>query len=314
MPSFKQLESPNLDPVVYSSGKALLDWLGWCLATVEVAFGTPRNSPSAWKAWLATSRKHQDQDFPVGVYFPIWYSWWGTVDGVYDNWGHVVIGYVNPDTGVLNTWSAPYTHKPYFDTFSDLNLGGHYKGISFVGWSEDLAGMQLIEALPDAPPAPVHPYTVETIVPKQMASSSDVTKWNLDDTSWPQFGTNTVGTLSAGTPITVVAIAHHKLGGNYYMEDPNVSAGYNEVDLSDYTPPAPEPTPEPAPTPDPTPVVPDPLPDPVPVPSPGTVITPTPKPTPAPTPPVKVVVPDPSEYYKLWELIVAIFKKIFKNN
>lgn len=81
------------------------------------------------------------------------------------------------------------------------------------------------------------------------------------------------------------------------------------------SPPAPQPTPEvpsePTPDPVPEPQAPAPVPDPSPLPEPdvpavpGTVITPTEN---QPTPP-KVVVPDPT-YYKIWELIVALFKKL----
>jgi cell division septation protein DedD len=71
--------------------------------------------------------------------------------------------------------------------------------------------------------------------------------------------------------------------------------------------PAPVPTPEPAPTPAPQPA---PVPEPTPAPQPTPQPTPDPSPQPAPTP--KVVVPDPAEYYKLWELIVAIFRKLVR--
>lgn len=100
-----------------------------------------------------------------------------------------------------------------------------------------------------APAAPRHPYTIEDLsAPKKMVADVDRTEWNLDDTEWGQFVNNPAGSLAANQPITVVAIAHHDLGSNYYMEDRNAAKGYNVQDLHDYTEPAPAPAPTPNPS------------------------------------------------------------------
>lgn len=224
---WKQLKTPNLDPVVYNGGVALNDWYGWCLATVETAFGTARSYPTAWAAWQATTKKHEDRNWPIGVYFPLWFSGWGGA-------GHVAFAFIN-NSGQMNIWTSPYTHIPYFYTgYHDVDVLAKGYLVTYVGWSEDLAGSSLIEFVPDVAP---HPYTVQSINPKKVVAIKPATKWNLDDTTWAQFGTNTKGTIEKGTVITVNAIAHHTLGGQYYMEDPAKAEGYNVVDMADYVEP-----------------------------------------------------------------------------
>jgi hypothetical protein len=137
---YKQLVNPNLNPVVIQDGKPLLDWYGWCLATVECAFNTARTGRTAWDEWINFVKiKHQDRNFPVGVYFPIWFSGYGGA-------GHVAIAFLNA-TGHMSIWTSPWHHKPYFDTYGSINALASGYGVTFVGWSEDLAGVQLVKEI-----------------------------------------------------------------------------------------------------------------------------------------------------------------------
>lgn len=276
---WKQLSTPNLDPVVYNGGKALNDWYGWCLATVETAFGTDRLYPTAWAGWQNTSKRHQDRDFPIGVYFPVWFSG-------YSNMGHVAIAYVN-ESGQMNIWTSPYTHVPYFYTgYHDVDTLANGYHVTYAGWSEDLAGSTLIEFVPD-PPVPT--YTVEMITPKQVVAPNGASKWNLTAKTWSEFSAD--GALSANTPVTVVALAHHVLGGQYYMENADTLDGYNIVDMQDYTPPVVTPPEPPVVTP--------------PVVEPPTVTPPVEPPV---TPPVipPVVPPKPTTFLAV---LIAFIKK-----
>lgn len=157
--AYSQNVTPSLDPYVYQDGQLLLDWYGWCLATVETAFGTPRLYPSAWEGWLNTEQRHEDREFPVGVYFPIWFSG-------YSGYGHVAICFVDGD-GSMNIWTSPYQHVPYFYTgyHSVDQLAAGY-GVSYVGWSEDLASVRLIQPVPvEVPPQPAPPEPVQVPEP-----------------------------------------------------------------------------------------------------------------------------------------------------
>ena len=132
---YEQLKTPNLDPVVYVNGKILYDWMGWCLAVSETMFGVPRLYDNAWEGWNATKIKHKDRNFPKGVYIPIWF------DGYWNGqrYGHVAIY----KDGKI--WSSPYTHKATADTFTSIESVEKIYGMTFVGWSDDIAGVYVIK-------------------------------------------------------------------------------------------------------------------------------------------------------------------------
>lgn len=127
----RQLVTPNLDvrAQIYR-----------CLQYVQDAFGSPAEGRprSAWKAWLGVNQK-TNRDFPSGVYFPLWFECWTTVDGVYDNWGHVVI-YKDG-----TCYSSPYRKKNTHDVLGSIEDVERIYGCNFVGWSEDIAGLKVIE-------------------------------------------------------------------------------------------------------------------------------------------------------------------------
>lgn len=93
---------------------------------------------------------------------------------------------------------------------------------------------------PAAQPADVS-FTTESIPAKKVSLKLDPTKlWDLNQTSWPAMTANPISSSPAGSIVDVVAIAHHKLGGQYYMPDATKAEGYNIVDCSDdIAPPAP---------------------------------------------------------------------------
>lgn len=157
--SYKQVKTPNLDPVIYQGGVALNSWAGWCLAYVQTAFGTGWAGARAWHAWENAKKKHANRSFPKGVYFPVFFSHWGTYGGVYGNFGHVAIAYVHAN-GSMQIWSSPASAKPYADVFNSIEVIERTFNSSYVGWTEDLAGTDLIK-LSAAPVA--GGYVVDTI-------------------------------------------------------------------------------------------------------------------------------------------------------
>lgn len=135
--AWKQLVSPNLDPEITEGKKVLTDWLGWCLAYAKNAYGAFGNTgDTAWKAWSNCQFGHTD-DLPSGVYLPIWFSG-------YQGMGHVSIYYKRPD-GQIQIWSSPISHKPYADVWSSIGEIERRYGVKYVGWSEDIAGVKVIE-------------------------------------------------------------------------------------------------------------------------------------------------------------------------
>lgn len=271
--AYKQLVTPDLDPFVYVNGAVLNDWYGWCLATVECAYNSPRLYPNAWAGWLDAKAKHQDRSFPVGVYFPIWFSGYGGL-------GHVAIAFVNTD-GSMGIWTSPFTHVPYFYTgYTSVDALARGYGVSYVGWSEDIAGMSVIAPVADAP-APLKYKVVETYDGKLVKLNKQPTylwgmNWDFD-----YMVKNPVETHSAGETWTITDKVLHN-NGSYYYRRPGQVDGFNVVDCDDYTPPVEIPVPTP---------VPKPLP-PVPTPTPPPVV-PTPTPAPAPQPNIPATLSTP---------------------
>lgn len=303
---WRQDVAPNLNDqslVVFFGtigvGNPLADWYGDCAAVVRNAFGiaNPVGS-SAWQIYTKYNQvNHADRNWPIGMYFPIWFSGYG-------GQGHVAIAYWNGSS--LQIWTSPYTHKAYFDHYTDVDRLASGYGVTYAGWSEDFAGTRLIDYVPDAP---VHPYSVENIDPKVMVAPNGATEWNLDDTDWSQFNTNPVGRLAAGETVTVNAIAHHNLGGSYYMLDPNSPYGFNTADITDYTPPVVTPPADPTPPPaDTTPTEPTTPPS-----TEGTPVGPPDDPQTgnAPVPDPIPVVSTPAKRSWLVRLLIKLFPAIF---
>lgn len=176
MATWKQLVKPNLDPVIYQSGSILYNWLGYCLAYVQHAFGTGWAGSSAWGAWSSLKTKYANRTFPKGVYFLVWFSHWGTYydasvgKSVYKNWGHVAICYVD-SKGKMKIWSSPASAKPTADTFTSIAAIEKALNCKYVGWSKELAGKKLIEEIEVTKPKP----------------KEDIMKTNLTSAQWQQF-------------------------------------------------------------------------------------------------------------------------------
>lgn len=134
--SYKQVKTPNLDPVIYQGNVVLYNWLGWCLAYVQTAFGAGWSGSTAWDGWVnRTSGKHADWNIPSGVYVPIWF------DGYWNGQrlGHVAIY----KDGKI--WSSPYTNKPYADVIGSISEVERIYGMKYVGWSEFVGPTRVIE-------------------------------------------------------------------------------------------------------------------------------------------------------------------------
>lgn len=104
-------------------------------------------------------------------------------------------------------------------------------------------------APPPAPPATTA-YTVENIPERSLRLKKDTSLWDLNQRTWPGMVNSPILNRTTDFRFTATAIAHHALGGNYYMPDPNQPHGYNVVDCEVVEAPAPTPVPvNPAPAP-----------------------------------------------------------------
>ncbi|MFN3004973.1 hypothetical protein [Mycolicibacterium wolinskyi] len=132
--AWQQLVTPNTD---------ITEKAGMCLSYSRRAFGAPAVEPTAWDAWTKAKYRHEDRAFPEGVAHPVWFYWKNKLPGdtVAQEYGHVA---VRKADGKI--WSSPLSGvgRAWFNSVDDLvrAFGG---GMRYVGWSEDISGVKVIE-------------------------------------------------------------------------------------------------------------------------------------------------------------------------
>jgi hypothetical protein len=124
---------------------------GWCLWLAEEATGAPHLYPSARAAWNAASDKHADRDYPTDAVVALFWDWTSKSDGV--NYGHVVIN--TPGRGLFS--SPKQWGKHGNDWYSSIDEVSNWLGARYLGWSSDLAGLQLSVWNSASTPTPVSP-------------------------------------------------------------------------------------------------------------------------------------------------------------
>ena len=140
--SYVQLVQPDL---------STQDGAGWCLRFTQTVWGAPVRYDSAWDAWNATYAKHgTGEPLPEDASCIVWFSHYGTYGNppTYDNWGHVVTWV--PGRGFLSSPGKGYGQK-WFDSTTAVE---RYFNAGYVGWSEDLNGLRVIEPGADPTPTP----------------------------------------------------------------------------------------------------------------------------------------------------------------
>ena len=131
--AYKQLRSPDLGTT---------DFSGWCLRLVLHAYGFNTGAEFARQEWDRNPTKHSDP-LPSDVAVPVFYSWYGTIDGVTRDWGDVAI-YV-PGRGVFGTPQRGAGNSNRWDSSVEARrawLGG---GAQYLGWTEQLNSTALIQ-------------------------------------------------------------------------------------------------------------------------------------------------------------------------
>lgn len=138
--SYKQTRTPNLNANAR---------VGMCLEYVQNAYASNWAGSSAWDAWSSrVAHRHADSNFPANVLIPIWFS--GTWNGHY--YGHVAI--LNTRTGQVYT--SPYFKSTGVEVYNSINamvsvFRNAMPDIRYVGWSEDIGGIRVIEMEANVP-------------------------------------------------------------------------------------------------------------------------------------------------------------------
>lgn len=125
---------------------------GWCLGmATKVFFGAQGGYGCATDAWNASPTKNGSRDMP-SVAVPVWFSWWGTIDGTNKDWGHVVVWI--PGRGFLSSpgrWSDPVGQQ-WFGSIEEIE---RWFGCRYVGFTLDIMPNGTVAAWSDEPaPAP----------------------------------------------------------------------------------------------------------------------------------------------------------------
>jgi len=123
------------------------DNAGMCLRFVQSVYGAPVKYASAWDAWNATTLKHLDRDLPP-VSVPVWFSHFGTYQGVYANWGHVVAYF--PERGQFLSSPPNGYGNAWLNSIEEVERMFNSR---YVGWSEDLNGLQVAKYNQDPTPS-----------------------------------------------------------------------------------------------------------------------------------------------------------------
>lgn len=131
-----QLVSPNLNAVGV---------VAECLAYVSRGvFSNPAPGTTAWNAW-AVCNQQPNQNFPTGVYFPIWFSYYTTISGVYGNFGHVAV--MTPSGEIYSSpWQLGTTHAvlPNITELIRIYSNNGQFPMAYVGWSPDVLNLNVI--------------------------------------------------------------------------------------------------------------------------------------------------------------------------
>ena len=139
---------------------AAQDQAGFCLRFQQRVFpGSPVTYyPTARTAW-DNSVQHAGE-YPDGsAIVPISYSWVGTINGVYQDWGHAAVFF--PGRGVLSSPGSGYGQQ-WFGSIDEL---AQRWGLTYLGWSEDVGGFRVVDYVDAPAPAPAPSETTYTVVP-----------------------------------------------------------------------------------------------------------------------------------------------------
>lgn len=141
----KQLVYPDLSTT---------DKISWCLKFAENTFSALNYgfADCATKAWELAQFKHPNYNVPTDVSVPLWFSYFATLNGVYKDWGHVVTSV--PGRGLFSSpWSINQVTPENVETgvgstwFKDIAECERILGCKYVGWSEDIANVRVVEGV-----------------------------------------------------------------------------------------------------------------------------------------------------------------------
>lgn len=176
---------------------ATQDYSGWCLRFTQNVYGAPAVYDCARASWDGSSQQ-QGGTPPAGISAPGYWSWKGSIDGVYKDWGHVAA--ILADGRVLSSpgWQIGYGQI----IFNNVDECSRFFGATYLGWTSEMHGLQITswsnDPAPQPAPAPAPSGTSCTVEPWPSQNS---TLWGIaetfygDGSRWPEIYSANVGTI-----------------------------------------------------------------------------------------------------------------------
>lgn len=201
---------------------------GYCLGlATSVFFGGAGGYEWATQAWDASPTKNGSRDMP-SVAVPVWFSWWGNINGTYQDWGHVVV--YNPSNGKFLSSPGRWSDGVGQQWFNSIQEIENWFGARYNGWTLDIMPNGTVAAATDGPT----PGPTPTPQPDWNATYTVVSGDTLSGIA-DNYGISWEALYAANTDV---------IGG-----DPNSINPGMVLRVPGTTPtPSPEPTPAPAPS------------------------------------------------------------------
>jgi LysM repeat protein len=140
--------------------ETVTDQAGWCARFQWKSFycNSAIDYETSIDCWNGSQSKHPVVEPPAGVSVPIYYSW--------RDMGHSATWVAGK--GVLSSPGEGYGQQ----WFRSIEECGRYFGASYLGWTEDMAGVPVVQYIADPAPAPAPEptpgptVTTYTVVPE----------------------------------------------------------------------------------------------------------------------------------------------------
>lgn len=140
---FIQEVQPNLGVVGY---------VGLCEKYTEDVFGvsSARHDGDAMDGWANDPGQHPGEIPPVNISVPLAFNWYGTIDGVYKNWGHRCVWHQG------RVYSSPLSGPGHLEYDSIPAIQKAFGLGAYLGWSEFIEDLRVVKEIDMLTPAEVN--------------------------------------------------------------------------------------------------------------------------------------------------------------
>lgn len=233
----------------------ICDWAGNSMTPQQI------NDICKQRGWFVNGGEISRDDIPALVCSNLAYAgrtnWSAAVnmnffnDASDPNIAYIIEIDASPATGLQTHFTMVWSKLNANDLEINDSWDGIRKALSHYGDPSKIlySAIKYIKAVPviSAAPAVIIPFTTTPISPQIMAFNKPTHRWNLDLPTTDAMAAAPLETLPQGEQLTVVGIAAHQNGYQYYLQDINSHDGFNTLDCDPYVAPVVPVTPLPLP-------------------------------------------------------------------